>query len=218
MDLFEAIEGRRSVRTFLPDPVDEKDLRRMLDAARRAPSGGNVQPWHFLVVRRRETLAAMSACILRRIEEVEAETGAGEKQSDDALAALARRFRYHSLFFASAPVTLAVLVEENSYVRPLVEHLEGTGLDRREIDHLLGHVEIQSVAAAIQNLLLAAHALGYGACWMNVPFLAREELKTILGVSPPRDLLALVPVGRPAPRQPATPVPRRPVEEIATFD
>jgi nitroreductase len=218
MDLFEAIEGRRSVRRFLPDPVGESDLRQLLEAARHAPSGGNIQPWHFLVIRRRETIRAMSAAILRRIEEIEARTSAAEEGPDGPLAGLARRFRHHSLFFASAPVTLAVLVEPNSYARQLVRHLEQTGLDRREIDHLLGHVEVQSVAAAIQNLLLAAHALGLGACWMNIPFPAREELATILRLSPPRELLALVPVGRAAPGQPSRPAPRRPLAEIATFD
>ncbi len=50
MDLFEAIEKRRSVRAYLPDPVPEDKMKRILEAARLAPSAGNIQPWHFIVV------------------------------------------------------------------------------------------------------------------------------------------------------------------------
>jgi nitroreductase len=218
MELFEAIEGRRSIRSFLSDPVEEEDLRRMLDAARRAPSGGNLQPWRFLVIRRRETLAAMSAAILMRIEEMEAASGREGCATDDPLASLARRFRAPSLFFSSAPVTVAVSFEANPHMRELAEHLVRSGLERHEADRLLGYVEVQSAAAAIQNLLLAAHALGYGACWMNVPFPAKKDLARLLGVVPPHDLIALVPVGRPAQDQPAQPSSRRSIEEIATLD
>jgi nitroreductase len=130
---------------------------------------------------------------------------------------VAQRFRRHSLFFSSAPATIAVLVEPNPHLAPIVENLSRAGLPRHEIDRLMGHVEIQSVAAAIQNLLLAAHALGYGACWMNVPFVAKDDLARLVGVAPPWDLLALVPLGRPAPGQ-SGPIPgRRGLDEIATF-
>jgi nitroreductase len=131
---------------------------------------------------------------------------------------LALKFRSSSLFFASAPVTVAVFVEPSPHVEPVALHMMGQGLARHEAERLLGHVEIQSVGAAIQNLLLAAHALGYGACWMNVPSVARDGLLRLLGFAPPRDLLALVPLGRPAPGQPGPPSGRRGLDEIATFD
>lgn len=51
MDLFDAIKGRRSVRAFKPDPIPEKDLEKILDAGRLAPSAGNCQPWEFVVAR-----------------------------------------------------------------------------------------------------------------------------------------------------------------------
>jgi len=50
MDVSEAIESRKSVRRFLPDPVDAQAIRRVLAQAARAPSGGNLQPWHIHVV------------------------------------------------------------------------------------------------------------------------------------------------------------------------
>lgn len=60
MDLYEAVEKRRSIRKFKPEPVTREDLRRILKAGRLAPSGGNRQPWHFIVVRESETKRALS--------------------------------------------------------------------------------------------------------------------------------------------------------------
>jgi nitroreductase len=60
MEVFEAIQKRRSVRAYLPEPVPEDKLRRILEAGRVAPSAGSIQPWHFIVVidkQRREALA-----------------------------------------------------------------------------------------------------------------------------------------------------------------
>lgn len=60
LDLFEVIEKRRSIRRFKPEPVATEDLRRILEAGRLAPSGGNRQPWSFVVVRDSETKWALS--------------------------------------------------------------------------------------------------------------------------------------------------------------
>ena len=57
MDVYECLRGRRTVRHFKPDPVPEVTVTRILDAARWAPSSRNQQPWHLVVVRKRETLA-----------------------------------------------------------------------------------------------------------------------------------------------------------------
>jgi len=50
MDVFEAIRGRHSARAYLPDRIPEDKLEKILEAARLAPSSGNIQPWHFIVV------------------------------------------------------------------------------------------------------------------------------------------------------------------------
>ena len=59
MEVFDCIRSRRTVRTFKPDPVPDEVVHRMLQAARWAPSSSNSQPWHFIVVKSRETLAAL---------------------------------------------------------------------------------------------------------------------------------------------------------------
>ena len=78
-------------------------------------------------------------------------------------------------------------------------------------------MEWLSVAAAIEKLLLAAHPLGYGACWLRVPFMAKDELESLLEVRPPWELIALVPVGVPAPEASPPRRERKRLEEITTF-
>ncbi|MGQ9759807.1 MAG: nitroreductase family protein [Candidatus Methanomethylicaceae archaeon] len=61
MDVFEALERRRSIRSYLPDPVPENIVERILEAGNLAPSAGNIQPWHFIVVTDKAKRAALSA-------------------------------------------------------------------------------------------------------------------------------------------------------------
>ena len=59
MDVYECIRTRRTVREFKPDPVPDEIVHTILQAGRWAPSSSNTQPWHFVVVRNRETIAAI---------------------------------------------------------------------------------------------------------------------------------------------------------------
>jgi len=52
MELSEAIKGRRSIRAFKPQDVPEKTVEKLIDAARHAPSAGNIQPWEFVIARK----------------------------------------------------------------------------------------------------------------------------------------------------------------------
>lgn len=59
MDVFQCIQTRRTVREFTADPVADSTIRRILQAARWAPSSSNTQPWHFIVVREPDTIAEL---------------------------------------------------------------------------------------------------------------------------------------------------------------
>ena len=61
MDVFECILSRRSIRSFKDEPVPDEALERILEAARWAPSAVNRQPWHFIVIRNRETLRRIAS-------------------------------------------------------------------------------------------------------------------------------------------------------------
>lgn len=66
MELFEAIDLRRSVRAYKRDDVSDEDVRKLIDAARRAPSAGNIQPWEFVVVRNIDIKRRLAAAALHQ--------------------------------------------------------------------------------------------------------------------------------------------------------
>jgi nitroreductase len=71
---------------------------------------------------------------------------------------------------------------------------------------------LQSVSAAIQNMLLMVHALGYGSCWMTGPLVAQEAFEKLLGFGKEKSIVALLPIGVPAESPPARS--RKPLEEM----
>lgn len=207
MELMEAICGRRSVRKFKREPIREEDLKKILDAARWAANAGNSQPWHFLVVRGDQLRDRMAQAVERMAAQIirwpEVEEMVPRIQGS----------RPFWTFFREAPVTIAVLARPYESAADVA--LAKRGLPQHEVSRMRPYPGLQSVSAAIQNLLLAAHSLGYGTCWMTGPLVAYRELEEILGVEAPWELVALVPLGVPA--DPPSPRPRRGIEEIVTF-
>jgi len=153
LDVFEAIKTRRSIRAFTPEEISGGEIEKILDAARWAPSAGNIQPWIFVIVRKPD--------IKRRISE----------------AAL------NQFFIEEAPVVIVVCAEQER---------SRMGYGSRGATLYC----IQDTAAATQNILLAAHALGLGACWVGA--FDEEEVRHILRI--PRGIrpVAIVPIGHPA--------------------
>lgn len=207
MDVFEAIETRRSVRKFRSDAVPEDDIRKIVDYATKAPSAGNKQMWRFIAVSNREVLEKMKEKILHKLDSLA--TGSDSEDSNSRL----KSARNYSSFFVGAPVTIVVLGEP--YRSMIDKALEGSGLDRAAVDLLRHRPDLQSVGAAIENLCLAAHAMGYGTCWMTGPCIAGPEIGRMLGVESPWKVAALIPLGIPD-EQPSE-RPRKPVEEVLEF-
>ena len=204
------IDGRRSIRRFGDAPVLEEDLMRLIRAAGHAPSADNLQYWHFIVIRNRAVLEQMEQAIRETIEEM---LTWEQIRANGNLEAMVRAIHRHSTFFVSAPVVVAVLTKP--YNDPLQTWiLPERGIRGENIRHLWD-ADVQSIGAAIQNLLLMAHCLGYGACWMTGPLVAAVALEKILGVRPPWKLAAVIPIGMPA--EVPRPRPRKPVSEICSF-
>jgi len=220
VDVTDVLQSRRSVRAFTDEPVKKRDLETMLETARMAPSGGNAQPWHFIVIQSRETIDKMESTIRKTIGGLEHILEGNGDCSREQSSAIMESWRRRSLVFAKAPVTFAVLVKElpDLYPKPYVRYLmEKKGLSVFEARKHMGLVEWLSVAAAIENLLLAAHSLGYGACWLRIPFMAKDELESLFEVRPPWELIAIVPIGVPAPEASPPQRERKSIEEITTF-
>ncbi len=142
MDTLEAIRTRRSIRRFTPAPIPRGDLETIVDAGRLAATGSNRQPWDFIVVTDRQTIA---------------------------------QFKEAGAWIAEAPAVIAVFLDPQS------------------------RWWVEDGAAAIENMMVAGTALGYGSCWVEGNALPREgEYKQLLGVPAGKRILALVPFGIPA--------------------
>lgn len=202
--LFAAIGGRRSVRRFAPDAVPEAEVREIVEWATRAPNASNRQMWKFVAVADPKLKQEMRRAVSESVDELAAAV--------PEVAGVAG-MKGWSLFFADAPVVIAVFGE--GYASRTDEALRARGLPAAEIDRLRGRPDVQSIGAAIQTLMLAAHAKGYGTCWMCAPVLAAPKIERLLGVEERWRLMAIVPLGVPA-EEPKGP-PRKPVDEVFTW-
>ena len=157
--LYQAILRRRDMRHFLPDPISNETLSRILSAAHHAGSVGFMQPWNFIVVRDRAVREKIRA-------HVEAErVKAAETFSDE------RREKYLSLKLEGileAPVNICVTCDPTRF-GPAV-------LGRNTIRE----TDTYSTCCAIQNLWLAARAEGLGVGWVSI--FTPETLRPLLGI------------------------------------
>jgi len=206
MDLFDAIAGRTSIRRFKDQPVPDEDIRKILDAGRLAPSANNTQPWSFQVIRDRAVLAKMAEAVRAMIDRM-IPFAESEKQAQ-RLAAY--KGNYYT-FFEKAPVVIAVFME--AYDTSSNQLLARMGYSPDDILRLRPNPGLQSVAAAIEHMLLAVHALGYGSCWMTGPLVAQEAFQELLGYGKEKFIAALLPVG--VPDEDPQPRPRKPLGEVA---
>ena len=176
MDLYEAIKDRRSVRKFKPEPVPKEVLKKVMEKALWAPSGMNLQNWFFLVMtgERKETLVNIISKSYDYIAPALKEVFADKP----GVAEFTRKFFKH---LGGAPVIVF------AYYRATKERPE---------------TSIQSVAAAIQNLLLAAHSEGLGACWMTGPIHVADQINEFLEIED-KTLAAVIPLGYPDQSPPA---------------
>jgi nitroreductase len=201
------IKTRRSVRKFGPDTVPRADIEKMLECARFAPSASNTQPWYFVVADDPADVAGMADAVADAVEKVVAgiDSARGRKEME--------AYAGYFTFFRDAPAVIAVF---SAPYRALLGRL----LKRYapEMGERIGHnASDQSVAAAITNLMLAAHGLGYGSVWMTGPLFAGDELEAMLEPPEGYELVALVAVGRPA-EPPSDDLPeRKGLDEIMKY-
>lgn len=194
-DLASLIQGRRSVRALLPDPVPRTVIERAISAAGWAPSPHGRQPWRFAVVEssdRKTTLAdAMSESWREQLR---------LDGQDESIVQIRLGKSRARLLDAPALVIVSLYVSDlDDYPDPARQQAETT-------------MAIQSLGAAIQNFLLSIYSDGYDAGWMCAPLFCPEIVRDALGLADDLIPHALLPVGKAA----ADPVrrPRRPLNEL----
>jgi nitroreductase len=205
MDLFDAIRDRKSIRKFKQTPVPDEDIRKILDAGRWAPSANNAQPWSFIVIKDRAVLKSMAGAVREIIDRM-IPYAESEKQAQR----LATYKSNYYTFFENAPAVIAVCME--AYDAGTDRLLAKMGYSTEDIKRLRPLPGLQSVSAAIQNMLLAIHALGYGSCWMTGPLVAQDAFERILGFEKEKSVVALLPLGVPGEDPPARS--RKPLEGL----
>jgi nitroreductase len=207
MTFDDAVNGRCSVRRFTDEAVPRDDVRALIALATRAANAGNRQVWRFIAVEDRDLLRRMGETVAAKLDEIAAWPSLrGE-------AGKVRGMKGFSTFFAEAPLTIVVL--GLPYTSAGDELLLKAGCTSEERDRLRARPDLQSIGAAVQLFCTAAHARGYGTCWMTAPVIAAPELEHLLGVEPPAKVVALVPLGRPA--GPHRRSKRRPVDDVLEF-
>ncbi len=209
MDKLAFIYQRHSVRKFTDEPVKDADLQEIIKAATYAPSGKNKQNWHFVVVKGQDKITRLAEIVAAKNEALTAYL------PEEAAKALRGMAAYHTVFKKAPMVVLAYAGPYQS----IGDDLQDAGIMAPEevAEYQQTHAGIQNVAAAMENLLLAAAGLGYGTCWMTGPTYAAKEITEFIGFSKPGyRLVAMTPLGVPAPGNYANPA-RKPVEEVLTI-
>jgi len=184
--LIDLLTSRRSIRLYKPDPVPEPIIHRILEAAHAAPSAHNTRPWRFVVLRD----AAARRALAERMAEAYTRDAEADGQPPDAIRARNERSVNR---ISGAPLGILALLDETCLSEKADRRTEGERL-------LLE----QSVAAAVQNLLLAVQAEGLGGCWICAPAFCPQAVREALGLPGSWVAQALILGGYPAeePRQP----------------
>lgn len=189
MNVYEAIDRRRSIRKFKDTPVPRELIEGLLAAATLAPSGKNAQPWRFVVLQ-----------------------GSEKDLVADMLAARAEALRASGIDTGSASHTAAIMKQAPVTIL-IYDPLFKASDDHNGMGRIWSLVNTQSVGAAIQNMLLVAEANGLGTLWICDILMDEDELGARLGRSD--ELVAAVSVGY-ADETPAG-RPRKPWQELTEW-
>ena len=200
--LLEGINSTRAIRRYRDESIPEKDLRDMLFAATRAPSGSNRQPFRFVVLTDSEKAKQAKVLIKQGAESVWRAKKTNDQydqrsgtDSDSPKARMARTMDSYVENFDKVPALILPC---------LVRYREPTPM------------EGASVYPAVQNLLLAARALGYGGVITGFHHMVETELKNLLGIPEEVFVSCTVTLGKPKGKH--GPVARRPMNELVYGD
>ncbi len=203
--LYDGIMTTRAMRRFTGDPVTDAEVEQVLRAAQQGPSGGNIQPWQFLVLTEPEDRAWIGELYRRAYDRYEAALleGVGGFRDEAARRSWDRTVaasRYLADHLAEVPVVVLVCMPD---------------IDMTVVDDQ-GPMDVgtpyASVYPAVQNLLLAARSMGIGGALTTVHRIHHDEVRDHFGIPAGQQVVALVPLGRPSGRFGVAP--RRPVDRV----
>ena len=206
METLEAIRGRKSIRAFLPKPVPKDVIAQVLEASRWAPTGVNRQQWRVTVVTG-DKCRTLAGRLVERAREREPGTPGGtgappevQKRIDALRADLAQIAET----LGQSLWEFVVLGSYRLYDAPVVVVVSYPG--KRGAD----------VSQFVTTMLIAAHDLGLGTCWLGYPLSYSDLIREVLDIPEGERLGAVVALGYPDPDSPANAY-RSPRDELDTF-
>ena len=207
--LYDALMTTRAMRRYTDEPVTEAEIEHCLRAAQQAPSGGNLQPWQYLVVRDERLRGQIGALYRRAYDRYEpAMLGAPRRfrtpEDEASFARTVAASRHLADHIGEAPAHVLFLVPTIDWT---VRDSEGP----MDIGPLYG-----SVYPAVQNLMLAARGLGIGTALTTVIRIHHDDVRVLLDIPQNMEVAARVPMGRPVGRFGVAR--RKPVEAVTHWD
>jgi len=199
MPLEEAMRTQRAIRRLKPDPVDDALVLHLIELALKAPTGSNQQNWDFVIVKDREVKARLGR-LNRGAWNLYGGLGRRMNRDNPAMLRIMDAVEWQASHFDEIPVIVIACLRGFRPFWPPVATSSYYG----------------SIYPSVQNLLLAARAVGLGAALITLPlwstFLARRALGLPWSVAP----CAVIPMGWP--RGKYGPTTRRPVGEVVHVD
>jgi len=204
MDFFEVVHSQRSIRQYKPDPVPDEMIWQIIEAATRAPSGSNLQPWIWWVIKDERMRQIISKAVSARM----ASTEAREQRLRDveAMADTSRR-----TMMVKATKFIEDIAVAPVFIIPCLVGVTSPVSDPRSL--LAG----SSIYGAVQNLMLAARALGLGTVLTTFNSFMESTLHEELQLPPDVVPTSIIPVGYPD-GQKFGPTTRKPVETVTYWD
>lgn len=199
MDLIDVLQQRSSVRRFKDEQVPVADLREMIRRAGMAPSVNNSQPWKFLAITNKTKLQDMAELVKRQIEQI-------FPKGDEATIKTVQHF---STVFAHAPALVLVLIKP---YQAIADKLTNPDVTHENLNAWRKYPDYQSIGAAVENFLLSAVDMQYGACWLSGLLVAEKELMDYLHISEPWEIVTAVAMGKP--EQNPAPKEKLPLDDI----
>jgi nitroreductase len=198
--LFEAMYTLRAIRRLKPDPVSDELINKLIEAATKAPSGGDRQPWAFIVIRDPATRQKIGEWYLDAWNQT---YGVVPQEARERLPAnltrVLRSAEHLAHHLAEAPVLILACAS-------------APGGPPGSPPGVAAASHYGSIFPAVQNLLLAARGLGLGATLTTLHRLHEQDVKDLLGIPANVEAVALIPVGHPIGTY--GPTKRRPVDEV----